>query len=158
MELDAAEARCRELMVEYGFGEWSFRWMDSEAMFGMCQPGRQAISLSRHLVRLNPEAQVEDTIRHEIAHALAWRMSPSDRDAHGRTWVKACALVGARPVRCYGAEVVTPPARYVGHCTEGCTAKIERRTLFADSLNRFRCGKCRVRVRWFDTREKRWMN
>jgi hypothetical protein len=72
------------------------------------------ISLSRAFVEGNERAVVEDTIRHEVAHALAWE---HDRETgHGAAWAKWCEVTGAEPRRCYDeAEVVLPAPRY--RCT-----------------------------------------
>ena len=52
---------------------WSFQFDHSKVRFGKCNYTKKEISLSRHLVQLNSEAEVRDTILHEIAHALAPR-------------------------------------------------------------------------------------
>jgi hypothetical protein len=54
---------------------WTFAFNDRRRSLGYCRfpsrgrPGR--VELSRHHVRKNPLGAVENTLRHEIAHALA---------------------------------------------------------------------------------------
>ncbi len=74
--------------------------------FGCCNFTRRRISLSRPLTFLNDEAEVRDTILHEIAHAL------TPKTGHGPAWKAMCLRIGAKPVRCFQTdEVVTPPRR-----------------------------------------------
>ena len=71
MELEAARRLALGLMREHRVpGDWLFEFDRSKVRFGRCHYGRKEISLSRHLVELNDEAEVRDTILHEIAHAL----------------------------------------------------------------------------------------
>ena len=72
------------------------------------RPGR--IELSRYYVELNDEAAIEDTLRHEIAHALA-----GAHTGHGPKWVAMCRITGANPKRC-STEAATPPGRWQGTC------------------------------------------
>jgi hypothetical protein len=51
--------------------KWSFQFDSAKLAFGKCNFTDRVISLSRHLVELNNEAEVRDTVLHEIAHALA---------------------------------------------------------------------------------------
>ncbi len=92
---------------------WSFEWDNAKNRFGQCRYGSKVISMSRVLTELNPEAEVLDTILHEIAHALA---GPSHD--HDWMWRMLAKQVGARPERCFGRETVTPPAKYVGTCQD----------------------------------------
>jgi predicted SprT family Zn-dependent metalloprotease len=64
------------------------------------------------LTELNGEAEVRDTLLHEIAHALAGPLA-----GHGLAWRELALKVGATPKRCYGAdEVQQPPGRYLLVC------------------------------------------
>ncbi len=65
---------------------------------GLCTYGRKRITLSRHLTTLNGEAEVRDTILHEIAHALAWE-EHGVNCGHDARWQRIAARIGARPER-----------------------------------------------------------
>ena len=106
MNLYVARDLARTLMARHGLTGWAFRFDHARRRFGSCSTVRKRITLSRPLTLLNEEAEVRDTILHEIAHALA------PGDGHGRAWKAACVRVGAKPVRCYTeATVVSPPRR-----------------------------------------------
>lgn len=120
-----AESLALDLMAEFGLTDdgWSFRFDAAKIRFGVCRRKRnrytgeyvlQEITLSRALTLANDAATVEETLRHEIAHALA----PVNA-AHGPAWVDACKLTGATPVRCYGDDVKPARGMWIFRC-EGC--------------------------------------
>lgn len=112
MNLSEAASMCRDEMNTHGLGHWIFQWDRSKRRFGQCRSGSRTISMSEVLTRLNDRADVLDTIRHEIAHALAGHAA-----GHGPLWKAKCREVGANPERCFdGAAVATPPAPWLGVC------------------------------------------
>jgi predicted SprT family Zn-dependent metalloprotease len=115
VELDAAESMCRGLMTVHLGPAWSFAWDRALRRFGQCRYDDRQITLSRHLVELNSEWAVRDTVLHEIAHALA------SRDAgHGAEWQRIATGLGARPRRVVdGTSVRLPAPAFVGECP-GC--------------------------------------
>lgn len=118
MDIKKAEKLALQLMDEFGLlPEWWFKFDNAKRRFGRCgySRGKKWIQLSRPLTRLNGREQVEDTIRHEIAHALD--IEDRGRSNHSWRWVKWARRVGAKPERCYSAsEVKTPEAPYYLHC------------------------------------------
>jgi predicted SprT family Zn-dependent metalloprotease len=72
------------------------------------------------LTELNSREDVLDTILHEIAHAL---VGPGHD--HDVFWQIRARSVGAKPIRCYGAEIVEPAPKYIGTC-EGCGKEVKR--------------------------------
>lgn len=111
--------------------DWTFQFDWSKVRFGKCNFARSEISLSRHLVELNDETEVRETILHEIAHALAPRGA-----GHGPRWRAIAKSIGCQAKRCYGEEVVRPSPKYKGMCPT-CRRVIyrHRRTVVA-------CGRC----------------
>jgi SprT protein len=111
--------------------EWTFRFDRSRVRFGLCNYKKKVISLSRHLVELNSEDEIRETILHEIAHALAPRGA-----GHGPKWRSIAVSIGCNGRRCYGDEVTRPRPKYKGTCP-GCKRIVyrHRRTVIA-------CGKC----------------
>jgi predicted SprT family Zn-dependent metalloprotease len=126
-----AEKLALELMAQFGLmPNWRFEFDDAVRRFGCCHRhntrrymgGRFAqlsdggkITLSRELVSRNDREQVEDTIRHEIAHALC-----PPRCGHGPEWKAMCARTGANPERCYDhTEVDAPQGDWTATCG-GC--------------------------------------
>lgn len=133
MKLEDARHLAEEELRRHGLDEkgWRFEFDRARVRFGSCNYDRKVVTLSPHLTRLNGVDDVLDTIRHEIAHALAGRGT-----WHGERWKRAAQAVGCRPERCYGGHVKRPPRKFVGECPScGHTVKRDRR-------NRLSCGKC----------------
>lgn len=106
----------------------------STRRFGACWGTRKKITLTTVLCKLNDEPKVLDTIRHEIAHALA-----GVGHGHDQVWKNMCAQTGASPERCYSDDVVRPPRKepqFVGVCPNcGYTKRSYARRKVA-------CGHC----------------
>ena len=109
MELKKARDWLDETLTQYGLeaSGWQGRFDEAKRRFGICKMHHKTISLSRPLVMLNSEAEVRDTILHEVAHALAWERH-GENCHHDERWRTICTEVGARPVVTYDDEVVQP--------------------------------------------------
>ena len=139
MELAAARSLAETLMRKHGLPRaWSFGFDRSKVRFGKCDYRRKLISLSSHLVALNDQPNVEETILHEIAHALA-----PPRAGHGPAWRTVALSIGCTGTRCYGDEVQRPKPKYQGKC-RSCG-----RVIFRHRRTAIACGKC---TRVFDPR------
>ena len=139
MKLEDARRMAESLTRKHNLTPaWAFCFDRAKVRFGKCDYRHKRISLSSHLVQLNGEPEVLDTILHEIAHALAPRGA-----GHGPAWQSLALAIGCNASRCYGTHVQRPQPRYVGKCTScGQVIMRHRRTLIA-------CGRC---TRVFDPR------
>jgi hypothetical protein len=96
MNLDAARDLAYELLDKYvhvetyACGVWYVSWDDSRARTAECNYTKRTITLSRYWTRNRDRADVEITIRHEIAHVL----TPEWCEAHGDAWAANCATLG----------------------------------------------------------------
>jgi predicted SprT family Zn-dependent metalloprotease len=92
--MNRSEARdlAIRLIREYGLENdgWRFKWMNRSRTLGLCKYRSQEILLSASYVDLNDADHVEQTIRHEIAHAL----TPGAK--HGPEWVGMAYHLGVR--------------------------------------------------------------
>lgn len=138
--LDYARELAEELLIHFGLDSWSFAFMSRRATsrFGDCIHAKKLIRLSPILTEMNEFEEVEDTIRHEIAHALC-----GPGGGHNAAFYTMCLKVGARPERCYGSGVNRPQrkrrfAKYRRRCI-GCTKSWRYR----GHLSAVRaCGEC----------------
>ena len=100
MEPKEAKSLAERLIKLYLGSKWKFKWSASKKWYGYCDYDTKTIRLSKPLVKIESEEHVEDTILHEIAHAL----SPHDSDSggydefHGENWIRVSEKIGAIPV------------------------------------------------------------
>lgn len=80
------------------------------------------IELSGYIVRL-PREDIIDTIRHELAHAVA-----GPKEGHGRLWKEAAVRLGARPHRC-AREGMMREGDYKWYFVEPASREIVQRFL-----------------------------
>jgi predicted SprT family Zn-dependent metalloprotease len=114
---------------------WRLEFDRAVRRFGRCCYRTQTISLSEPLVRRNGREEVEETIRHEIAHAL---VGPGH--GHGRVWKQMAVACGARAERCYSADrVAAPAAPWIGTCPR-CKHEYPRHR-----RRHMSCGRCERR-------------
>lgn len=85
-------ALARGLMDRHGLGEWTFAFLEAKRRLGDCHFEDRLIRIGRAHALDAGEAEVRDTILHEIAHALA---GPEAR--HGPAWKAIARRIGATP-------------------------------------------------------------
>jgi predicted SprT family Zn-dependent metalloprotease len=135
MDLFKAQTLANDLMKQHNLiaSGWWFSFDNAKRRFGVCNYGLKKIGLSTHLVKLNDESRVRNTILHEIAHALVGR-----KHGHDAVWRAKAIEIGCDGKRCYSSEEVTKPeARYVGICPNGHTHRRHKKAKRTIS-----CGKC----------------
>jgi predicted SprT family Zn-dependent metalloprotease len=137
--VEFAEARARELFIAHGLMRWSFGFDRAVRRAGQCSYRERRITLSRHFVEASTEAQIEQVLLHEVAHALAGQAA-----GHGLKWRQLATSLGYRHERIDGRELAQAKARWVGHCPEGHEHFRQRRATQALS-----CKLCSPR---FDSR------
>lgn len=96
MNRNEAAEYAREQLNKYNLDDWSIRLTTSErAPLGLCSYKDKCIILSAHHIDIHPDYEIQDTILHEIAHAL----SPIDFN-HGEQWKAKAIEIGASPEAC----------------------------------------------------------
>jgi predicted SprT family Zn-dependent metalloprotease len=121
MELTAAHRLATDLMAQHRLDGWTFRFDNARARFGACRYQRREISLSRHLTRLCSEAEVRNTLLHEIAHALVGRAH-----GHDEVWRRTALAIGSDGQRTdHGPEGAE--GRWTGRCPAGHLVHRHRR-------------------------------
>lgn len=114
MELSAALKLGRELMAVHGLSDW-FLYLDrAKTRAGVCRPHLREIALSTHLTRLHSEAEVRDTILHEIAHALV-----GPKQGHNAVWRRKAIEIGSSGQRCSSPDAPVIPGPWRGTCPRG---------------------------------------
>ncbi|MEO7129913.1 MAG: SprT family zinc-dependent metalloprotease [Dermatophilaceae bacterium] len=132
MDLRAAHTLGRELMEQHGLAGWGFSFDRAKTRAGVCRYRERVISLSAYLTYLHPEAEVRDTILHEIAHALV-----GARHGHDAVWQRKAREIGSTGLRCSSPDAPQVPGPWQGTCPQGHVATRHRmptRVLF--------CARC----------------
>lgn len=147
MDTIKARAIAEEELRVWGLTEkgWRFDYDTAVRRFGCCKHRRKLITLSYEITKLNSEYEVVDTIRHEIAHALA-TMLTGRKHGHNYIWKRYCLFVGADPTRCYDSKIVaTPERKYKGTCPNG-------HVIYRHRLGKVRKSSCAQCSRKYDPR------
>ena len=144
MNIAEAETLALLHMEEHGIlNTFKFFFENCKRSLGRCHYGKvKKITLSRWYVEQNTEELVEDTILHEIAHALDYL----DRgySNHDINWKKICIRIGANPKRC-SKEVDKPEGHYKYSVT--CCGKTYGKHRMS-GFRTYSCPKCRKPIKF----------
>jgi predicted SprT family Zn-dependent metalloprotease len=78
---------------------WRFEFDNARRRAGVCKYYSKTIGLSKYLLPHMSDAMIEDTILHEIAHALV-----GSRHGHDRVWQRKAMEIGCNGKRCYNPQ------------------------------------------------------
>jgi predicted SprT family Zn-dependent metalloprotease len=132
-------------MAEWAMGEhldlneWTFGWDSAKRRLGVCKYDQKLISLSRYFVDFHSEDEIDQVMRHEIAHALA-----GPKAGHGPKWKKIASEIGYKHEKISGDEIGNATAKLIGTCPNGHVVYRHRKPKTMLS-----CSKCATR---FDKR------
>jgi len=104
------------------------------------------ITLSRRFIENNSNREIEDTIRHEIAHAICNLRNgliedkKGNRDSHGIEWKRVAIEVGAIPRACALDAYI--PKRFAVWCPS-CNKKIGETEL---NQRQYNCKFCKKKA------------
>src|SRR4051812_5544704 len=135
MELAEARVRGEALLREHGLSGWQLRFDNAKTRAGVCRFDRREISLSRVLTQLHTAAEVQDTVLHEIAHALV-----GPKHGHDAAWRATALAIGCSGERCVPATAERAPGPWQGVCPGGHVTTRHRRPEKVQS-----CAKCSSR-------------
>jgi predicted SprT family Zn-dependent metalloprotease len=139
MDLKILSEAAAALFAGHRLVGWSFGLAASKRRLGVCKYRQKRIEISDYYARHNPDAAVLDTLRHEIAHALA-----GPEAGHGPTWQAIAARIGATPRACDDSpDTVVEPGDWRTTCT-ACN-QTHHRYKRPRSLSGYRC-KCPART------------
>ena len=132
MNLQEAKQMAIELINQHGLIDkgWYFEFDSAVRRAGCCHYGEKKITLSTTLTEIRDEANVRNTILHEIAHALV-----GHGNGHNRKWKAKAVEIGCDGQRCYSD--VRMEGKYKITCPNGHTSTGHRKP-----KGRMSCGKC----------------
>ena len=130
----AVLARGTDMMRAHGLQDWRLTLDHARRRAGQCDYRNKTISLSRHYVRYADEAHINDTILHEIAHALV-----GPRHGHDAVWRQKAREIGCTATRCHNLEF--SHAKWLMSCPNGCF-EVSRHRKKANMI----CAQCKTPV------------
>jgi predicted SprT family Zn-dependent metalloprotease len=142
--LEAIAARARAWITTHRLTGWSFQFDHAATRAGCCHYRTQVISLAHAYARSATDAEIDDALLHEIAHALV-----GQAHGHDHVWQAQAVALGCSGRRCHDVQF-TPP-RYIVTCARACwVATAERRQRGAI------CRTCQSPVHYTTYTEERW--
>ncbi len=124
--------RARQLLDLHGLHGWTVKLDRANRRAGACQPRTKTITLSKAILGPAPDAQVDEVILHEIAHALV-----GGKHGHDAVWKAKARSLGI-PAKATLKDAELPAAPWVGTCGK-CGAT---RHLYRSPRRVVSCGKC----------------
>jgi len=144
MTTQQVQCKARILMEEHGLIEkgWSFKIDNAKRRFGCCKHRTKEITISGYLLpHVENDADVVDTILHEIAHALV-----GHSHGHNYVWKAKARELGCRPERCGSHKIkdrskLNEKYKWVGECPNGHTVKRHKLTKKGRNSSCAQCSK-----------------
>lgn len=119
---------------------WKFEFNSRKRAAGLCSKNEKTIYISRWLLEqnLSKGLEFEDTLRHEVAHAIDFEIRGTSD--HGRVWKLIARQVLCTAKRCYKSEqiAVTETTKYTLIC-DTCGTKSARHKA---TKRKSACVKC----------------
>ena len=126
----------RSEMDKYGLCDWKLELDYAKVRAGACYFKEKKISFSRHFLKNADQLDINDTILHEIAHALV-----GPKHGHDRVWKNMAKKIGCSAKRCHTLEF--SEYKWIRFCTNYCwEQKVHRRKL------NLICKKCGSPVKY----------
>ena len=122
VDLRDAYAMAEYLLEVHGLDDWEVGYDNAKRRAGICRFAERTLGLSAPLTTVHSEADVRDTILHEIAHAL---VGPAH--AHDATWRAMARRIGCSGEVCVSPDSPRPPAAWLGTCPDGHLIERHRR-------------------------------
>jgi predicted SprT family Zn-dependent metalloprotease len=132
MDRRDALAMAEKLLQEHGLAGWRVQLDNAKRRAGVCRFTDRTIGLSGPITELHGEAEVRDTVLHEIAHALV-----GPEHGHDAVWRATALRIGCSGSRCVDAESPRVAGPWVGVCPAGHVKDRHRRPERVMS-----CGTC----------------
>jgi predicted SprT family Zn-dependent metalloprotease len=107
-------------MKKYDLAKWRFTFDHSIRRAGCCNYREKTISISFELARNGTDADIRDTILHEIAHALVGR-----KHNHDAAWKATALEIGCSGERTH--RLAFSPPRYHVRCENHCWSHTAQR-------------------------------
>jgi predicted SprT family Zn-dependent metalloprotease len=143
MDVGTASVKIKLLMREHDLFGWRLLIGRGKKLIGATRPQSKTITISGPYISLNDWDEIQDTVLHEIAHALTWDATDGHAKPHGPEWRAIAKSIGAEPTA-KNTTANIPPRRYTTECSK-CGQKYGR-DRFNESgklPGKYRCSTCK---------------
>lgn len=137
MELSVAYAYGTSLLTKHGLTQegWKLNFDRGKTRAGLCNYNTKTITLSKHLVLNTDVESIENTMLHEIAHALV-----GASHGHDAVWQQKAIDIGCDGKRCHDMALVEPAWKVFCPCgTNNITRHNLKRMYFSVKV----CANCK---------------
>ena len=127
------------LLYQHGLWQkgWRFKFDHAKRRAGWCGFDKKIVSMAKAFAIKAPDAEIHDTILHEIAHALV-----GPKHQHDAVWKAKALEIGSQAKRCHEVEFSEAP--YIKTCANGCWQQpVFRRNR---RIYQYRCRQCSGKV------------
>lgn len=114
MRLPEVLRLAQDLLALHQLHGWEVQLDRARRRAGLCDERNRRISVSRHLMALYSEAEVRETLLHEIAHALV-----GNQHGHDAVWAAKARQIGASGSRLVPPQAPRIAGRWSGRCPAG---------------------------------------
>ena len=120
---------------------YTFKFDNAKRRFGLCSYRRKEISLSKPLCEYNLDNffQINDTMLHEIAHALSYKIHGDRGSGHCKRWVHVAKSIGCNGIRCYDSSQVNNIEHKYSLICDTCGGNYPRHR---KPRQEYSCAKC----------------
>ncbi len=120
---------------------YTFKFDNAKRRFGLCSYRRKEISLSKPLCEYNLDNffQINDTMLHEIAHALSYKIHGDRGSGHCKRWVHVAKSIGCNGIRCYDSKQVNNIEHKYSLICDTCGGNYPRHR---KPRQEYSCAKC----------------
>jgi len=118
--IEAIHNQALQTLRDHGLTKWRFQFDQSTRRAGCCNYKDRLISISFALARSGSDADIQDTILHEIAHALVGK-----KHNHDEVWQAKARAIGCSGERTHRLELAPP--RYQVRCENHCWTQTAHR-------------------------------
>lgn len=119
---------------------WRFTFEVAANRAGVCRYAPKTIGISLSYAIRAPWHEINDTLLHEIAHAIV-----GPKHHHDRVWKAKARQIGCSAQRCTSLRHTV--SRWVGRCPS-CRRTYTRHRLTARLRTGARCTRCRTPITW----------
>jgi len=119
MDRHSASMMCRRILDLHGLKDWKVRITSDPNLpfLGICMYRDKCIMLNGHHIDIHPKAEVEDTIYHEVAHALC------PGQGHNDVWATKAREIGC--TNTFPCSHLNLPDHVIDAIRSGHTVEIE---------------------------------